>query len=150
MARQSRLPFPALISAFWFSIQTIKTRALSSEGSNLEEEPTFPTSTPRPPPSAFGFERRQWSVGPEFSNQWHACQLCGKLARQTPKSEGSGPLSCSVTFTSGLAPILQPCLTLCDPGDCGPPGSSVHGILQARILQWVAISSSRRSSPSRD
>ena len=31
-------------------------------------------------------------------------------------------------------------LTLCDPMDCSPPGSSVHGILQARILEWVAIS----------
>ena len=34
----------------------------------------------------------------------------------------------------------QSCLTLCDPMDCSPPGSSVHGILQARILDWVAIS----------
>ena len=33
-------------------------------------------------------------------------------------------------------------LALCDPMDCSPPGSSVHGILQARILEWVAISSS--------
>ena len=31
--------------------------------------------------------------------------------------------------------------TLCDPMDCSPPGSSVHGILQARILEWVAIPS---------
>ena len=34
---------------------------------------------------------------------------------------------------------LQSCLTLCDPMDCSPPGSSVHGIPQARILEWVAI-----------
>ena len=33
----------------------------------------------------------------------------------------------------------QLCLTLCDPVDCSPPGSSVHGIFQARILEWVAI-----------
>ena len=33
--------------------------------------------------------------------------------------------------------------TLCDPIDCSPPGSSVHGILQARILEWIAMSSSR-------
>ena len=38
---------------------------------------------------------------------------------------------------------LQSCLTLCNPMDCSPPGSSVHGILQARMLEWVAISSSR-------
>ena len=37
------------------------------------------------------------------------------------------------------------CPTLCDPMDCSPPGSSVHGIFQARILEWVVISSSRGS-----
>ena len=41
-------------------------------------------------------------------------------------------------------------LTLCIPVDCSPPGSSVHGILQARILEWVAISFSRVSSRPRD
>ena len=41
------------------------------------------------------------------------------------------------------AKLLQSCLTLCDPMDCSPPGSSVHGISQARILDWVAISHSR-------
>ena len=46
--------------------------------------------------------------------------------------------------------VSQSCLTLCDPMNCCPPGSSVHGILQARILEWVAISFSRRSSQSRD
>ena len=39
----------------------------------------------------------------------------------------------------------QSCLTLCDPMDCSPPGSLVHGMLQARILEWVAISCSRGS-----
>ena len=42
--------------------------------------------------------------------------------------------------------VAQSCLTLCDPMDCSPPGYSVHGILQARILKWVAISVSRVSS----
>ena len=40
---------------------------------------------------------------------------------------------------------LQSCLTLYDPMDCSPPGSSALGILQARILEWVAVSSSRGS-----
>ena len=44
----------------------------------------------------------------------------------------------------------QSCPTLCDPMDYSPSGSSVHGILQARILEWVAISFSRGSSPLRD
>ena len=46
--------------------------------------------------------------------------------------------------------VTQSCLTLCDPVDCSPPGSSIHGILQARILEWVAISFSRGSSWPRD
>ena len=37
----------------------------------------------------------------------------------------------------------QSCLTLCNPMDCSPPGTSVHGILQARILEWVSMPSSR-------
>ena len=39
--------------------------------------------------------------------------------------------------------ISQSCLTLCAPMDCSPPGSPVHGILQARTLEWVAIPFSR-------
>ena len=39
--------------------------------------------------------------------------------------------------------VTQSCPTLCDPVDCSPPGSSVHGSLQARILEWVAIPFSR-------
>jgi len=46
--------------------------------------------------------------------------------------------------------VTQSCSTLCDPMDCGPPGSSVHGILQARILEWVAILFSRGPSRPRD
>ena len=45
--------------------------------------------------------------------------------------------------------IASVCPTLCDPTDYSPPGSSVHGILQARILEWAAISFSRGSSPPR-
>ena len=46
--------------------------------------------------------------------------------------------------------VSQSCLTLCNPMDSSPPGSSVHGVLQARILEWVAIPFSRRSSQPRD
>ena len=45
------------------------------------------------------------------------------------------------------AKLLQSCLTLCDCMDSSPPGSSVHGILQARILEWVAMPSSRGILP---
>ena len=63
----------------------------------------------------------------------------------------------SSTFSESISkPVLVMCvftkssLTLCDPMDCSLPGSLVHGILQARILEWVAISSSRGSSRPRD
>ena len=46
--------------------------------------------------------------------------------------------------------VTQLCLTLCDPMGCSLPGSSVHGILQARILEWVAIPYSRGSFQPRD
>ena len=46
--------------------------------------------------------------------------------------------------------VAQCCPTLCDPMDCSLPGSSAHGVLQARILDWVAIPFSRGSSQPRD
>ena len=46
--------------------------------------------------------------------------------------------------------LFQLCLTFCNPMDCSLPGSSVHGILQARILEWIATPSSRGSSQPRD
>ena len=45
--------------------------------------------------------------------------------------------------------VTQSCPTLCDPMDCSLPGSSVHGIFQARVLKWIAISLSRGSSQPR-
>ena len=69
---------------------------------------------------------------------------------------------CLVSFIAFLTPLafirgvwvpqitcvcVESSLTLCDPVDCSPPGSSVHGILQARILEWVAISYSRGILP---
>ena len=60
-------------------------------------------------------------------NFWLGCLFVFILNHRCPKS-------------------LQLCWTLCNPMDCGPPGSSVYGIFQARILEWVAISFSRGSS----
>ena len=59
---------------------------------------------------------------------------------------------CWITWWSEVkwSEVTQSCPTLWDPMDCSPPGSSVHGIFQARILEWVAISFSRRSSWPRD
>ena len=46
----------------------------------------------------------------------------------------------------GRCLVAQSCLTLCDPMDCSPPGSCVHGISQTKILEWVAMPSFRGSS----
>ena len=54
-----------------------------------------------------------------------------------------------VTIRTMCVSVTQLCLTLCDPMGCCLPGSSVHGISQARILQWVAISFSGGSSQPR-
>ena len=58
-----------------------------------------------------------------------------------PGSPGQGNCMCAKSLGR---------VRLCDPTDCRPPGSSVHGTLQARTLEWVAMPSSRGSSPSRD
>ena len=58
----------------------------------------------------------------------------------------SSVILCSLRFFSfvfTLSEVAQSCPTLCDPKDCSPPGSSVHEIFQAKVLEWVAISFSR-------
>ena len=64
-----------------------------------------------------------------------------KLNIQKTKIMAFGPISDSE--------VTQSCLTLCDPIDCSLPGSSVHGIFQAIVLEWVAISFSRGSAQPR-
>ena len=75
------------------------------------------------------------------------CALTGapRPGSQTRVEEG---LLGKVKESESEVALLFP--TLCQPMDCSPPGSSVHGIFQARILEWVAISFSRRSSQPRD
>ena len=70
---------------------------------------------------------------------------------------GKKSLNTSIVTSLGLLSwdvrvclVAQSCLTVYDPMDCSPPGSSVHGILQARILEWVAMPFSRGSSQPRD
>ena len=67
------------------------------------------------------------------------------VAHQAPLSMGFSRQEywCGLPFPSPMhvseSEVAQLCPTLCDPVDCSLPGSSVHGILQARILEWVAI-----------
>ena len=75
----------------------------------------------------------------------------GQSSSQFPKTVllktvlAMGQLHSSLVLVSEVkwSDVAQLCSTLCDPMDCSPPGSSVHGILQARILEWVTISFSR-------
>ena len=91
--------------------------------------------------------------------KWHTCQ-CQDSSKAYHKGQrvGSAPIPGnphSFPKLAGillplLAKLLQSCPALCDPMDCRPPGSSVHGILQARKLEWVTIPFSRGSSQLRD
>ena len=60
--------------------------------------------------------------------------------------EAGGMQNPEVKWNEMKVLITQSCLTLCDPTNCSPPGFSVHGILEARILQWIAILFSRGSN----
>ena len=59
-------------------------------------------------------------------------------------------ISANHIFDRGLCLVTQSCPTVCDTMDCSPPGSSVHGIFQANLLEWIAISFSRGSSRPRN
>ena len=93
--------------------------------------------------------RNAWSSSREISYQtadsvWLGLRLCSHsqycLGRKTDQL-----YLCKVKML-----VTQSCPTPCDLVDCSPPGSSVHGILQAGILEWVAIPFSRISSRPRD
>ena len=108
-----------------------------------------------------------WEMGPQgdgppgkWGPQKTGLQGDGPLQRWAPPGKGAqgdgapgraetAQFDESQTVT-GIACLraksLQLCPTLCNPMDCSPPGSSVHGILQARIQEWVAVPSSKGSS----
>ena len=78
---------------------------------------------------------------------------CTATRREVLIGKKSPPLCFSGAHTPSVCMYtqsLQSCLNLCDPMDCNPPGSSVHGILQARILEWVAMPFSQGSSQPSD
>ena len=82
------------------------------------------------------------AVGGNLSWYSHCGELCGE---QNPLKTRNKTTSLSLLFL-----VTQSCLTLCDPIDCSPPGSSVYGIPQVGILEWVAISFYRGFSWPRD
>ena len=106
-----------------------------------------------------------WSHQESQNNSWMITQLIGGrtriqtwalyIASVTPTYDfcSRQPAWFVSTTRVGLeseSEVAQSCPTLCDPMDCSLPGSSVHGIFQARVLEWIAISFSRGSSQPRD
>ena len=93
--------------------------------------------------------------GPMSSWWWHAdrarflfkLQLCSCWTYRLQQALNNQP---SATGRAVCVLVAQLCPSLCNPMDCSLPGSSVHGILQARILEWFAISFSRGSSGPRN
>ena len=64
---------------------------------------------------------------------------------QSSRPSGSSEVSTCLCESEGKKNVAQSCPALCDPMDCSPPGSSVHAILQARTLEWLAMPSPRGS-----
>ena len=97
-----------------------------------------------------------WIIGchvPQGSSLGREGQQCGNKCKTSNRRFLSSDLK-SDFFPKQRniihSEVTQSCLTLCDPIDCSLPGFSIHGILQARILEWVTISFSRGSSRPRD
>ena len=99
---------------------------------------------------------RVWGCGPERQHEaslrWWKCSEFSSITVNNPWSrprilQDRGDW---IMDTEDLSPFAQSCPTLCDPMYCSLPGSSLHGILQARVLEWIAISFSKGSSRPRD
>ena len=75
-------------------------------------------------------------------------QLAERLWSNPMENSSAAPQKIKYSFQKGE--VAQSCPTLCDPMDCSPPGSSIHGLLQARILERPAVSFSSGSSWPRD
>ena len=83
---------------------------------------------------------------------WPMCSKTNLLPQGCGEAKGSVYITwCQARSQACMrAKLLQMCLTLCDPMDCSLPGSYVHEMSQGRILEWIAMSSSRGSSCSRN
>ena len=94
----------------------------------------------------------QASLSMEFSRQeyWSGLPCPSPEDLSDLGIELGSPALQADSLLSEIVSVVQSCLTPCNPMDCSPPSSSVCGISQARILEWVAISSSRGSSRPRD
>ena len=122
-------PFPQA----WVPLLSHSKCGTSPQVSLQHKERTF-----RPVPPCL---HRQFSNGSYFHLQTQ--KLLKQILNQ--KDLSLGPCA-AAQITVRVCSVTQSCLTLCNPVGCSPPGSSVQGISQTRIPEWVAVSSSRGSS----
>ena len=94
-----------------------------------------------PDSSVHGFSRQEYSSGLPWPPPGH-----NPNPGIEPTSPASSALQVDSLPTESESEVAQLCPTLCNPTDCSLPGSSVHGIFQVIVLEWVAISFSRGSS----
>ena len=125
---------------------------------------TTPWTAAHQAPPSMGFSRQEyWSGVPlpslkeikEDTNRWRniPCSWTGRIniVKMSILPKASTYYVRNTQHVGSLcAKSFQSCLTLCDPMDCSPPSSSVHGILQTRIPEWVAVPSSGGSFQPRD
>ena len=120
---------PARASAGAFPLGPSFSSLVAHERAPLELEASFPTHTSH---------HLSW---------WPFYML--NISHIFPYSHESLQTHCIHQLLCCLCQLLS-CVQLCNPMDCSPPGSSVRGILQARILEWVAMPFSKGSSPPRN
>ena len=94
---------------------------------------------------------KHWLNSPVWSSVRHTRVDAGHLEGSDSNlvrwwQSGPGRVFPSTSHLQAVCSATQSCLTVCNPTDCSPPGSSVYEIFLARILEWVAISSSRGAS----
>jgi len=94
---------------------------------------------------AWVYIHRNLYIPKQTNKQKHECRILFELFSGWLHSQEK-----ENKCNSSLCLVTQSCLTLCDPKDCSLPGSSVYGLFLVRLLEWVVILSSRRSSQPRD
>ena len=105
---------------------------------------------------------KRWEYQTILPASWEICMKVKKQQLELDMEHGSKsgkeyvkPPYCHSAYLTYMqseseSEVAQSCLTVFDPMECSLPGSSIHGIFQARILEWAAISFSRGSSQPRD
>ena len=119
----------ALVNPMWHQKDFIKEEKQIRQDKNVK---LFPVKTPCVLSCFF----RVW----RFVTLWTvACQACLSMGFSRQENWSRLPFLLQCRKVKSESEVAQSCPTLSDPMDCSLPGSSIHGIFQARVLEWVAI-----------